>query len=42
MIATSKDVRAWARAIGIRVSTRGPIDQATLAHYLERHPQASN
>jgi hypothetical protein len=42
MIATSKDVRAWARAIGLAVSKRGPIDQATWAHYLDRHPEAHN
>jgi hypothetical protein len=42
MIATSKDVREWARRMGMPVGERGTL-QANVWHaYLEQHPEASN
>lgn len=42
MIATAKDVRAWARRMGIHVGTRGHLPAAVWAAYLEQHPEANN
>lgn len=42
MIATAKDVRAWARKIGLRVGERGPLQVNVWQAYLEQHPEASN
>ena len=42
MIATSKDVRAWAQKIGIRVGQRGTLQAHVWDAYLEAHPEASN
>jgi len=42
MIATAKDVRAWARKNGISVGDRGTIQAQLWEMYLEHHPEASN
>jgi hypothetical protein len=42
MIATAKDVRAWAREVGLKVGTRGHLPGYIWAAYLEQHPEASN
>ena len=42
MIATDKDVRAWARKVGIPVGQRGRLQRLVWQAYLEQNPQASN
>jgi hypothetical protein len=42
MIATEKDVRAWARKVGIPVGERGRLQAHVWQAYLEAHPEASN
>lgn len=42
MIATAKDVRAWARQMGITVGTRGHLPAHVWTAYLEAHPEAHN
>jgi hypothetical protein len=42
MKATEKDVRAWARKVGIPVGERGRLQAHVWAAYLEQNPQASN
>ena len=42
MIATEKDVRAWARKVGIPVGERGRLQRFVWQAYLEQHPQAHN
>jgi hypothetical protein len=42
MRATEKDVRAWARKVGIPVGQRGRLQAEVWTAYLEQHPEASN
>jgi hypothetical protein len=42
MIATAKDVRAWARKVGIPVGERGTLQAYVWDAYLEAHPEACN
>ena len=42
MIATTKDVRAWARKVGIPVGKRGALRVHVWEDYLEQHPEANN
>jgi hypothetical protein len=42
MIATDKDVRAWARKVGIPVGERGRLQAHVWQAYLEQHPEAHN
>ena len=42
MIATDKDVRAWARKLDLRVGQRGKVRRVIWEAYLETHPEASN
>jgi hypothetical protein len=42
MKATEKDVRAWARKVGIPVGERGRLQAHVWVAYLEQNPQASN
>jgi hypothetical protein len=42
MIATARDVRAWARKGGAPVGNRGPLPAWLWAAYLEQHPEANN
>lgn len=42
MIATTKDVRDWARKMGIPVGKRGRLSAVLWQDYLERHPEAHN
>ena len=42
MKATVRDVRAWARNVGMPVGERGPLQAPIWDAYLEQHPEAHN
>ncbi len=42
LIATTKDVRQWARKVGLQLGTNGYIPVRVWDLYLEQHPEAHN